>query len=138
MTLDLARAAQVLSDATDVSLACHVNPDADARLDAWALGVPSVTRGAHRARIPTSRSSLPAGPGCPGAEDLVPAKKVPKEPAVMVTCDCAAFDRLAQLGHVADRAGELIWIDHHRSNDGLGTIPLIDPRRPRPARSCSG
>ena len=24
-------------------------------------------------------------------------------------------------------ATEVIWIDHHRSNDGLGTIPLIDP-----------
>ena len=21
----------------------------------------------------------------------------------------------------------MIWIDHHRSNDGLGTIPLVDP-----------
>jgi phosphoesterase RecJ-like protein len=46
---------------------------------------------------------------------------------VMVTCDCAAFDRLGQLGHAAKRAGELIWIDHHRSNDGVGSIRLVDP-----------
>jgi phosphoesterase RecJ-like protein len=45
----------------------------------------------------------------------------------MVTCDCASFDRLGPLGPPATRAAELIWIDHHRSNDGVGTIPLIDP-----------
>jgi phosphoesterase RecJ-like protein len=45
----------------------------------------------------------------------------------MVTCDAASMDRLASLAHNADRAGEVIWIDHHRSNDGLGTIPLVDP-----------
>jgi phosphoesterase RecJ-like protein len=63
----------------------------------------------------------------PGSDRLVSPRAFPKEPSVMVTCDCAAFDRLAQLGHSAKRAGELIWIDHHRSNDGLGTIPLVDP-----------
>jgi phosphoesterase RecJ-like protein len=45
----------------------------------------------------------------------------------MVTCDCASFDRLGALGAAASNAGEIIWIDHHRSNDGLGTIPLVDP-----------
>ena len=110
MTIDLTRAAQVLSDAADVSLACHVNPDADALGSMLGLSFLR-SRGVRTcARIPTSRSS-PAGPGCSRRRDLVPAKRFPKEPAVMVTCDCAAFDRLAQLGHVADRAGELIWID---------------------------
>jgi phosphoesterase RecJ-like protein len=32
------------------------------------------------------------------------------------------------LAAAAVRAREVIWIDHHASNDGLGTIPLIDPR----------
>ena len=45
----------------------------------------------------------------------------------MVTCDCASFDRLGRLGPAATRARELIWIDHHRSNDGVGTIRLVDP-----------
>jgi bifunctional oligoribonuclease and PAP phosphatase NrnA len=45
----------------------------------------------------------------------------------MVTCDCASFDRLGVLGDAASRAGELIWIDHHRSNDGVGTVRLVDP-----------
>jgi phosphoesterase RecJ-like protein len=45
----------------------------------------------------------------------------------MVTCDVASMDRLGMLTPSANRAGELIWIDHHRSNDGLGTVPLVDP-----------
>jgi phosphoesterase RecJ-like protein len=46
----------------------------------------------------------------------------------MVTFDCASIDRLGPLAGPARRAGELIWIDHHTSNDGVGTIPVIDPR----------
>jgi phosphoesterase RecJ-like protein len=64
----------------------------------------------------------------PGAESLVPPREFPKEPAVMVTCDVASMDRLAMLAPAATKAATLIWIDHHVSNEGLGTIPLIDPR----------
>jgi bifunctional oligoribonuclease and PAP phosphatase NrnA len=46
---------------------------------------------------------------------------------VMVTCDCASFDRLGVLGGSASRASELIWIDHHRSNEGFGTVRVVDP-----------
>jgi phosphoesterase RecJ-like protein len=45
----------------------------------------------------------------------------------MVTCDVASMDRLGILQPAAARAETLIWIDHHVSNEGLGTIPLIDP-----------
>ncbi len=51
----------------------------------------------------------------------------PKDPPVMVTCDVASLDRLASLGGAAVRAKTLIWIDHHVTNEGLGTIPIIDP-----------
>ncbi len=129
MSEGLERAAEVLSGATEVALACHVNPDADALGSMLGLsaflrerGVVTVCSYPNEPLDPPRWAAL-----LPGAQDLVAAKAFPKEPAVMVTCDCAAFDRLAQLGHVANRAGELIWIDHHRSNDGLGTIPLVDP-----------
>lgn len=129
MTPDFERAAQVLADATEVALACHVNPDADALGSMLGLAAFLRSRGVETV---CSYPNEPLDPPrwaemLPGADRLVPAKEFPKEPAVMVTCDCAAFDRLAQLGHVANRAGEVIWIDHHRSNDGLGSIPLNDP-----------
>lgn len=63
----------------------------------------------------------------PGTDHVIPPSTFPAEPAVMVTCDCASFDRLGVLGASASRAGELIWIDHHRSNDGYGTVRLVDP-----------
>jgi phosphoesterase RecJ-like protein len=46
---------------------------------------------------------------------------------VLVTLDCASLDRLGQLASTVARAGTVVWIDHHASNEGLGTIPLIDP-----------
>jgi phosphoesterase RecJ-like protein len=63
----------------------------------------------------------------PGAEALVPPKKFPRSPAVMVTLDCASFDRLGALTGPASRAKELIWVDHHVSNEGMGTVSVVDP-----------
>jgi phosphoesterase RecJ-like protein len=129
MTSAIDRAAAVLAEAPEVALACHVNPDAD------ALGSMLGLSAFLRARGTTTVCSYPNEPLepprwarlLPGTDDLVPARAFPKAPDVMVTCDCAAFDRLAQLGPAANKAREVIWIDHHRSNDGLGTIPVIDP-----------
>jgi len=126
---DLARAAEVLRTAPDVALACHVNPDADAMGSMLGLAAVLEASGVRTTpSIPNEPVSLPRWAALlPGSDRLVPASRFPREPAVMVTCDCASADRLASLAGAATRARELIWIDHHRSNDGMGTIPLIDP-----------
>lgn len=126
---DLARAADVLGEARDVAIACHVNPDADAL--GSMLGLAAFLR-ARGTEVVTSYPNTPLDPPrwaplLPGSDRMVEVKDFPKQPAVMVTCDCASADRLGPLLPVAQRAKELIWIDHHRSNDGLGTIPLVDP-----------
>jgi bifunctional oligoribonuclease and PAP phosphatase NrnA len=125
---DMARAAEVLGSATDVALACHVNPDADALGSMLGLAAFLRQRGISTVcSFPNEPLVLPRWAALlPGSEDLVEVRDYPAAPSVMVTCDCAAFDRLGPLGEAASKAGELIWIDHHRSNDGLGTIPLID------------
>jgi phosphoesterase RecJ-like protein len=125
----LERAAEVLRTAPTVAIACHVNPDADALGSSLGL--------AHHLRdggtevvcaFPNEPFALPRWMAAlPGRELLVAASEFPAAPAVMVTCDCAAFDRLGMLGQAADEAAELIWIDRHRSNDGRGTIRLVDP-----------
>ena len=125
---EIRRAADVLGTATDVALACHVNPDADA-LGAM-LGLSAFLRergvrtvcsyGNEPLDVPRWASLLP------GSDELVPPSAYPEAPDVMVTCDCASFDRLGPLGSPASRARELVWIDHHRSNDGSGTIRLVD------------
>jgi phosphoesterase RecJ-like protein len=129
MSLPFDRAAQVLSEATEVALACHVNPDADALGSMLGLSAFLRSRGVETiCSFPNEPLDPPRWASMlPGADRLVGPNDFPKAPAVMVTCDCAAFDRLGQLGPAANRAGEVIWIDHHRSNDGLGTIPLVDP-----------
>jgi bifunctional oligoribonuclease and PAP phosphatase NrnA len=126
---DFARASQALLAADEVALACHVNPDADAL--GSMLGLASYLE-EHGIRTVVSYPNEPLDPPrwaleLPGSDRLVPPRDFPKVPAVMVTCDCAAFDRLATLGPNSQRALELIWIDHHRSNDGLGSIRLVDP-----------
>ena len=127
--MDFERAGQVLSSAPTVAIACHVNPDADAL--GSMLGLASVLR-ARGVEVITSVPNDPFSPPrwldlLPGGDRLTPAHDFPTEPDVMVTCDCASSDRLQQLLAPAKAARELIWIDHHRSNDGMGTISLVDP-----------
>ncbi len=125
----LKKAAEVLSGVERVALACHVNPDADALGSMLGLSAFLRSRGV---RTVCSFGNEPLHPPrwarlLPGAEELVEARAFPKEPGVMVTLDCASLDRLGELAASATRAQELIWIDHHVSNGGLGTVPLIDP-----------
>jgi phosphoesterase RecJ-like protein len=62
-----------------------------------------------------------------GAELVVPPKRFPATPEVMVALDTAGVDRLGSLAANAARAGESIVIDHHRTNPGFGTIVVLDP-----------
>jgi phosphoesterase RecJ-like protein len=125
----LARAAEILRDASSVALACHVNPDADAL--GSMLGLSNVLR-AHGRETVCGFGNEPFDPPrwaslLPGNDALVEPRAFPKRPDVMVTLDCASLDRLAGLAPAARKAGELIWIDHHVSNEGLGSVPLVDP-----------
>ena len=125
----LMSAARVLRDAPTVALACHVNPDADALGSMLALAHHVVARGATvTCAFPSPPDDLPRWAELlPGRDLLVHPDAFPTSPGVMVTCDCASFDRLGALGHAASRAAELIWVDHHRSNDGRGTVRIVDP-----------
>jgi len=129
MSYELSHAAEVLGAADTVAIACHINPDPDAL--GSMLGLSEFLRsigkdtvcsfGNEPFELPRWLSEFP------GAEALVPPSSFPKTPAVFVTCDTASLDRLGALVGRASKAGEVIWIDHHRSNDDLGTIPVIDP-----------
>ena len=124
------QAAAALAEAPTVALACHVNPDPDAV--GSMLGLSNHLRGMGKQTV----CSFPNDPFdvprwalmLPGNEALVPPGEFPEDPAVMVACDVASLDRLSMLGGPAVRARTLIWIDHHLTNEGLGSIPLIDPR----------
>jgi phosphoesterase RecJ-like protein len=130
VTDELVRAARALEEATTVAIACHVNPDADAL--GSMLGLSNFLRSRGKDTV-CSFPNEPFDPPrwvatLPGNDALVRPAEFPRDPPVMVTCDAASMDRLGMLAGVAARSKTLIWIDHHVSNDGLGTIPLIDPR----------
>lgn len=123
------RAAAALRDADEVALACHVNPDADAMGSMLGLGLH--LRGLGKrvvASAPNAPVDLPRWiPALPGNDLLVPPGEMPKRPAVMASLDAADLARLDGLGSAMQRAATSICIDHHRTNEGFGTINLVDP-----------
>ena len=126
---EVVRAAEILSAADQVALVCHLNPDPDALGSMLGLSSFLTSRGARTTcTYPNEPLNLARWARLlPGSDSLVPASRFPKSPSLLVTCDCASLDRLGPLTHVVDRSKEVIWIDHHRSNDGLGTVSVIDP-----------
>ena len=125
-TLD--RAAKVLADADEVTLVCHVNPDADAIGSMLGLANHLAGRGVKvTAAAPNRLDDLPRWvEALPGRDHMVPPKQLPKSPKVLVTLDAADLGRLDGLTHLVDKAETTIVIDHHRTNPGFGTINLID------------
>ena len=123
------RAARTLRDATEVALACHVNPDADALGSMLGLGLHLQGMGKKVvAASPNRLEDLPRWvEALPGRELLVPPGDFPKQASVAVTLDAADMERLDGLGPAIRRARTSICIDHHRTNEGFGTLNLIDP-----------
>lgn len=127
LTADLRAAADLLRDATDVTLLAHVNPDADALGSALALGIALHRRGTTvrvsfgpPADVPESLANLDT------AGLVVPAADVPANPQLLVALDAASAQRL---GWLQDRVGtseHVLVIDHHASNTRFGTHHVVD------------
>lgn len=123
------RAVELIGDAGEVALVCHVSPDGDALGSMLALGMALGGAGKHvvasfgdrRFEVPRLLRFLP------GQELLVPPARYPAEPDLMISFDCPTVDRLGLLAPNAGKADELIVIDHHPSNTGFGTVSLVDP-----------
>ncbi|MGH2678127.1 MAG: DHH family phosphoesterase, partial [Actinomycetota bacterium] len=92
----LDQAARVLRDADEVTLVCHVNPDADAMGSMLGLACFLAGRGTRVvASAPNRPADLPRWvQALPGTEHLVAPGDLPKSPAVVVTLDAADVARL--------------------------------------------
>ena len=127
LTADLHAAADLLRDATDVTLLAHVNPDADALGSALALGLALHRRGTTArvsfgppGEVPESLANLDT------AGLLVPATEVPAEPELLVALDAASAQRLGWLEDRVGTSGHVLVIDHHASNTRYGTHHVVD------------
>lgn len=125
--VDVAGAVEVLAGHREVTVLCHVRPDAD------ALGSSAALARALRASGVTVHHSfdpgdVPAGLRViPGTELVVPLADVPAHTGLVVALDCASADRVGRWDRVTETATEVLVIDHHRSNAGFGTHLLLDP-----------
>ena len=125
-TLDQAAAA--IAAAPALALACHHTPDGDALGSLLALHHLALANG--KESVASWPEPFPVAPHyefLPGLELATKPADFPSEPELMVTFDCGSIGRLAELGEAAQRAHALIVVDHHATNDGYGTITLIDP-----------
>jgi phosphoesterase RecJ-like protein len=121
-------AVEVLADAADATLVCHVAPDGDALGSMLALARVlrqggtrvTCTWGDERWVVPSSYRWLP------DIDSVVPPSEVDEAPSVLVVLDTGSRDRLGVLAPLADRASALVVVDHHAHNAGLGGVHLID------------
>lgn len=128
MTTEISRAVEILRNARRVGLLCHVNPDGDAlgsMLGMWHVLVANGTDAV--ACVPDGFKLTAPYEILPGIENIVSPKKFPENLDVVLTFDCGALSRLGGLGEKAKTATEMIVVDHHVSNEGYGTVNLIDP-----------
>src|SRR4051794_4479773 len=125
-TLD--QAADAIAAAPSLALACHHTPDGDALGSMLALHHLALAAGKQSvASWPEPFDVPPHYTFLPGLDLATKPADFPAEPDLMVTFDCGSLGRLAELAPAAQRAHQLIVVDHHSTNDGYGTVNLIDP-----------
>jgi len=123
------RAAGLLERAPSVALACHVNPDPDALGSMLGLADFLASKGKQVVcswgNAPMARPRWLAA--LDGSGYLVEPNAFPANPEVLICLDTAAPDRLGLLRANAERAAEVVVVDHHRTNPGFGSIVILDP-----------
>jgi len=124
---EVAEVAEVLDAAPSLALACHHHPDGDAlgsmlamHLLCEANGKPSV------ASWPNPWTVAPHYEFLPGLDRCVPPDEFPGAPDVLVTFDLGRVERLGDLAGSAERAREVVVLDHHPDNQRFGTRNLVD------------
>ena len=132
-------AVSALRDATEVAIACHVNPDGDAlgSLFAASLGLQKLGKKTY-----TSWGTKPLEPlttfgFLTGVDAIVQPDEVP-ETDTFLALDCGAGDRLGELEMLARKAPTLINVDHHPGNDDFGTINIVVPSASSTAELVTG
>lgn len=122
----LAAAARAIEDSETLALACHVGPDGDALGSMLGFAVAARDAGKEVVASFGSPFDLPSGLEFLPADLLVPPKEFPSDPETMVVFDVGSAERIGELASNAGRAGTVVVIDHHVTNEGFGDVALID------------
>jgi bifunctional oligoribonuclease and PAP phosphatase NrnA len=128
---DLQAAADLLREASDVTLLAHVRPDADALGSALALGRALSLRGATvRVSFATPDQIPESLRGLDSDGLAVPASDVPASGPLLICLDTPSPSRLGSLSERVETTkaagGSVLVIDHHASNLHYGTHHFID------------
>lgn len=123
---DLERAAKAIEQAGSLALACHVGPDGDALGSMLAFGLAAREHGKKVVASFGSPFDIPGNLRFLPTDLLVAPGEFPERPETMVVFDAGSADRLGELGSHASKAGTLIVLDHHATNEGFGDIAMID------------
>lgn len=121
--------AEVGESGGTIALACHAEPDGDAIGSMLALdlflrrcGYRTVSSwGSEPFAVPPQYTFLP------GLQALEPPRGFPEAPDVLVSFDAGSRARLGLLADAAARAGTLVVVDHHESNERFGDVNLVAP-----------
>jgi phosphoesterase RecJ-like protein len=125
---ELDRAAEAIASSPSLALACHELPDGDALGSMLALAHLAEANGKEVvASWPEPFQVAPHYDFLPGLDKVTKPKDFPPEPELMITFDCGSLGRLGELAGPARAARQLVVIDHHATNDGYGTINLVEP-----------
>lgn len=112
-----------------ILLTCHVNPDGDAlgSMLGFGLGLRQLGFTDIEASFPEPYGVVEPFRFLPGLDLLIPPGQVRPAPDLGISFDAASPGRLGELVGPLGAGGAWLVLDHHASNPGFGTLPLVDP-----------
>jgi bifunctional oligoribonuclease and PAP phosphatase NrnA len=122
-----AEVAAVIDGADHLALACHHHPDGDALGSMLAMHLLCEVHGKpSTASWPSPFVVAPHYRFLPGLDRCTPPGSFPEAPDVLVTFDLGHPGRLGDLAGSAERAGQVVVLDHHPDNQRFGTLNYVD------------
>lgn len=122
-----AEVAAVIDGADHLALVCHHHPDGDALGSMLAMHLLCAANGkASVASWPSPFVVAPHYRFLPGLDRCTPPSEFPAAPEVLVTFDLGHLSRLGDLAGSAERAGQVVVLDHHPDNQRFGTLNYVD------------
>lgn len=118
---------EIVLNASELVLLCHVDPDGDAIGSLLGLGL--ALKAAGRQVSMVSPDGVPASYAfLPGAEEVERTVEKLRDTTVVIVLDCGDLERLGALREKVAGHPLLLNIDHHPTNRGFGRYNLVDPQ----------